>query len=90
MKTPRDDDPITIGSIAGGAAIGTSAGLAGSAAVVSSTGAVAGLSGAGITSGLTAVGGTILGGAAILTIGTVLLAGAGAFGGYKLYEHLRK
>lgn len=90
MKTKNNDDVRKAGSIAGGAAVGTSAGLAGSAVAISSSGAVAGLSGAGITSGLTAVGGSILGGAAILTVGTVILAGAGAYGGYKLFRRFSR
>ena len=75
-----------VAGAAAGCAAGTCAGLAGSAAVVSSAGAVAGLSGAGITSGLAAIGGTILGGAAVLTCGTVILAAAGAYTGWKIFS----
>jgi hypothetical protein len=83
---PKSKNTKETAGTAGGAVVGTGVGLASSAAIVSASGAVAGLSGAGITSGLVAVGGTILGGAAILTCGTVVLAAAGAFAGYKLFS----
>lgn len=79
------NDAKEIAGASGGAVVGTGVGLAGSAAVVSASGTVAGLSGAGITSGLAAIGGTIVGGVAVITCGTVVLAGLGAFAGYKLF-----
>jgi len=75
-----------VAGAAGGAAVGTGVGLAGSAAAVSASGAVAGLSGAGITSGLAAVGGTIIGGVAVVACSTVVIAALGAFAGYKLFS----
>ena len=69
--------------ITGGALAGTGAGLVTSAAAVSATGTVTGLSGAGIASGLAAIGGSMVGGMAVVTCGTVVLAGLGAWAGYK-------
>jgi len=83
--TSSNENKKAVGT-AGGAAIGTGIGLTSSAVIVSASGTVAGLSGAGITSGLAAVGGTILGGAAILTCGTVIVAGLGAYAGYKIFS----
>lgn len=69
-----------------GATAGTAAGIGGGVAAVSAAGATAGLSGAGITSGLAAIGGTAIGGIAVIAAGTVLLAAGGAWGGYKLVQ----
>jgi len=79
------DEKKKVAGVAGGAALGTGVGLASSAAAVSASGTVAGLSGAGITSGLAAVGGSIVGGVAIVACGTVVIAALGAFVGYKLF-----
>jgi hypothetical protein len=76
------------GAAVAGAAVGTSAGLAGSAAAISTAGAVTGLSGAGITSGLASIGGSVLGGAAILTCGVAVLAVGGAFGATILMKQI--
>ena len=72
-----------VGAGVGGVA-GTTAGVGGGIAAVSAAGTTVGLSGAGITSGLAAIGGTVLGGVAVIAVGSVLLAAAGAWGGYKL------
>jgi hypothetical protein len=78
----------TTGAAVAGAAAGTSAGLAGSAAAISSAGTVTGLSGAGITSGLASIGGSVLGGAAVLTCGVAVLAVGGAFGATVLMKRM--
>ena len=72
-----------------GATAGTAAGIGGGVAVVSAAGTTVGLSGAGITSGLAAIGGTAIGGIAVIAAGTVLLAAGGAWGGYKLAQWLK-
>jgi len=76
--------PEAVGTVVG-AAVGASAGMAGSVAAISAAG-TAGLSGAGITSGLTVIGGSMLGGMAVLTGGVLLLAAGGAFLGYKYFS----
>ena len=81
------DEKIGIG--AGGAA-GTAAGVGGGVAAVSSAGTVAGLSGPGVMAGLAAIGGTVVGGIAVIAVGTAACAGAGAYGGYRLVKWLRK
>lgn len=77
-----------IGAGVGGAA-GTAAGVGGGIAAVSAAGTTVGLSGPGIISGLAAIGGTVMGGVAVIAVGSVALAAAGAFGGYKLTEWLK-
>jgi len=74
-----------VGAGVGGVA-GTAAGIGGGVVAVSAAGTTAGLSGAGITSGLAAIGGTAIGGIAVIAAGTVLLAAGGAWGGYKLVQ----
>jgi hypothetical protein len=76
------------GAVAGGVA-GTGVGVTGSVALVSVSGATTGLSGAGIMSGLAAIGGTAVGGIAAIAIGTAVLAGMGAYGGFKLMTSRR-
>jgi hypothetical protein len=78
-----------VGAGVGGAA-GTAAGVGGGVAAVSAAGTTAGLSGPGIMAGLTAIGGTALGGIAVIAVGSVALAAAGAFGGYKLVKWLKR
>ena len=70
------------GAVAGGV-VGTGAGLTGGTALVSASGTTVGLSGPGIMTGLAAIGGTAVGGIAVIAIGTVILASAGAYGGYR-------
>lgn len=53
---------------------------------MSAAGTTAGLSGPGIISGLAAIGGTAIGGVAVIAVGSVVLAAAGAWGGYKLVK----
>ena len=78
-----------IGAGVGGVA-GTAAGVGGGVAAVSSAGAVAGLSGPGIMSGLASIGlGSVVGGLAVVSVGTVAAAGAFAYGGYKLAKWLK-
>jgi len=55
---------------------------------VSSAGTVAGLSGAGIASGLSAIGGSVAGGVAVVTIGPTLVVGALGFLVYKGWQFL--
>jgi hypothetical protein len=88
MKPSKDKIKASAGGVAGAAA-GTSIGLAGSMAAISTAG-TAGLSGAGITSGLCAIGGSILGGAALLSCGVAVLAVGCSYGGYKLATKLKK
>lgn len=77
-----------LGSATAGGAVGTVAGVSGSSAAVSASGSVAGLSASGFTSGLAAIGGgSMIVGSAILMVGTVILAGGGAYGGYKIYKY---
>jgi transcriptional regulator with XRE-family HTH domain len=62
-----------------GAAGGITAGIGGAIAAISASGAVAGLSAAGITSGLAALGGSMLGGLAVVAVIPVV-AGAAGYG----------
>jgi hypothetical protein len=82
-----------IGVVSGGAA-GTDAGIAGAIAAISAAGTRAGLSGPGIMTGLQAIGELALGGIALgITLvagGTVLLAGEGAYAGYRFVKRLGK
>jgi len=60
-----------------GAAGGVAAGIGGAIGAISASGAVAGLSAAGITSGLAAIGGSMLGGLAVVAIIPVAVGAAG-------------
>jgi hypothetical protein len=62
-----------------GATGGIAAGIGGAIAAISASGAVAGLSAAGITSGLAALGGSMLGGLAVVAVIPVV-AGAAGYG----------
>ncbi|MFW6219342.1 MAG: hypothetical protein ACOC33_00610 [bacterium] len=84
----KKDTKESIGTVGGGV-IGTGAGTTGSIVAVSAAG-TGGLSGAGIMSGLTAIGGSAIGGIAVLTCGTAVVAGVGAYGGYKLVKKFWK
>lgn len=64
---------------------GIAAGLGGAIGAISASGAVAGLSAAGITSGLAAIGGTMLGGIAV--VATIPLAAG--FAGYGLVKGIK-
>jgi hypothetical protein len=77
-----------VGAGAGGV-VGAGGGAAGSVLTVSATGAVSGLSGAGISSGLAAIGGSMVGGIVVCTLGTAALTLAGGYGGYRLVKWLR-
>jgi DNA-binding XRE family transcriptional regulator len=68
-----------------GAAGGITAGVGGAIGAISASGAVAGLSAAGITSGLAALGGTMLGGIAIVASIPV----AAGFAGYGLVKGIK-
>jgi hypothetical protein len=73
------------------AGVGAAAGTSGAIAAVAAGGPVFGLGAAGITSGLAAVGSIVGGGMAAglcIVAAAPILAGAAAFGGYKLYRHL--
>jgi hypothetical protein len=72
-----------VGASVGGV-VGSGVGITGSVAAISVAGEVAGLSAAGIASGLASIGGSMIGGVVVLTGGTVILAGAGLYGGYRL------
>ena len=76
------------GAVVGGVA-GTASGVGSGITAVSICGTTAGLSGPGIISGLAAIGGTALGGIAVIAVGTVGLAAAGAWGGFELVKWLR-
>lgn len=69
---------------AAGGTVGTGIGLGVGTGLVSATGTTVGLSGPGIMSGLAAIGGSAIGGIAVIASGTVLLAGLGVYLGYKL------
>ena len=77
-----------IGAGVGGTA-GTGLGVSGGVAAVSAAGG-GGLSGSGIMAGLAAIGGTAIGGIAVIAAGTVAVAGAGAYGGYRLVKWWKK
>ncbi len=83
-------DKTEVAGAVSGAAVGTAGGIASSVAAISTAGSVSGLGAAGITSGLATIGGSMLGGVAVLSGGTVLLAGAFGYGGYKLAKWFKK
>ena len=68
-----------------GATGGVAAGVGGAIGAISASGAVAGLSAAGITSGLAALGGTMLGGIAVVAVIPV----AAGFAGYGLVKGIK-